>query len=96
MKNIASMLGLALPSVLCVSLVLSLKHELSTTTSGEVAAGLIAGGMIMVMALFALSCIPNLICIVVAARRKEKLWKLSALGIPLCGVLTTLTVILVK
>jgi hypothetical protein len=96
MKNIASILGFLLPSALCVSLVLSLKHQLNETTSGEVAAGLIFGGMITVMALFALSCIPNLICTLVATRRKEKLWKLSAFGIPLCGVLTTVTVILVK
>ena len=96
MRNIASILGLILPSSLCVALVLSLRHDLSVTSSGEVAAGLIVGGTAMVLGLFALCCIPNLICILVAVQRKETLWKLSAFGMPLCGVLTTLTVALLK
>jgi hypothetical protein len=96
MRNIASILGLFLPSSLCVALVLCLKHDLSATSSGEVAAGLIVGGTAMVLGLFALSCIPNLICILVAVQRKETLWKLSVFGMPLCGVLTTLTVALLK
>ncbi len=94
MKNIASIVGFLLPSALCVSLVLSLKNELHETTSGEVAIGLIGGGMFLVAGLMVLSCILNVICILVAVRRKERLWKLSAFGIPLCAVLTVLTVII--
>ena len=94
MRNIASMLGLILPSALCVSLVLSMKHDLDTTSSGEVAAHLIGGGMFLVAGVMVLSCIPNVICTVVAARRRETFWKLSAFGIPLCAVLTVLTVII--
>lgn len=78
MRNIASILGLILPSALCVSLVLSLKHELDTTSSGEVAAHLIGGGMFLVAGLMAFSCIPNLICTAVAARRKEPFWNIVA------------------
>jgi hypothetical protein len=95
MKNIASILGFLLPSALCVPLVLSLKHDLSTTTSGEVGAHLIGGGIFLVAGLMLLSCILNLICTVVATRRKEPYRKLSAFGISLCAVLTVLTVTMI-
>ncbi len=96
MNNIASILGLLLPSALCVFLVVVLKSELNATSSGEAATGIIAGGTFIVLGSFVASCFPNVICTIVAARRKEKLWKLSTLGIPLCAVLTVLTVILTK
>ena len=94
MKNMASILGFLLPSALCVSLVLSLKSDLNATTSGEVAAHLIGGGIFLVAGLMLFSCILNLICIVLAARRKEPWWKLSVFGVPLCVVLAGLTVVI--
>jgi hypothetical protein len=94
MKNTASIIGLTLPSVLCVSLVISLKRDLETNASGEAAGFLIFGGLFSVLLLFALSCIPNVICLLLAVRKKEPLWKLSALGIPLCALLTVGAVII--
>ena len=96
MKTSATMIGLVLPSMLCVGLTLFFKHDLHTVESGEAAAGLIAGGMLAVLALMVLSCILNLVCLILAARRKENGWKLSALGIPLCVASTAWTVILIR
>ncbi len=96
MKNPATMIGLVLPSILCVGLTLVFKQGLHTAESGEAAAGLIAGGMFAVAALMVLSCILNLVCLIVAARRKENRWEISALGIPLCVASTALTVVLIR
>jgi len=96
MKNVASILGLVLPSIFCVGLTLGFKQDLRTTGSGEIAAGLIAGGTLAVIALMALSCILNPVCLVLAARRKESWWKLSILGMPLCVASTALTAVMIK
>lgn len=96
MKNPATMIGMVLPSILCVGLTLAFKQDLHAAESGEVAAGLIAGGMLAVLALMVLSCILNLVCLILATRRKENWWKLTALGIPLCVVSTALTVVLIR
>jgi hypothetical protein len=82
--------------MLCVGFTLALKQDLHTAESGEVAASLIAGGTVAVLALMVLSCILNLVCLVLATRRKENWWKLSALGIPLCVAFTALTVALIR
>ena len=96
MKNPVSVLGFALPSVLCVFLTISFNRSLQANTSGEVAVGLIAGGFLSVLLVFASSCIPDLACTVIAAKRKETLWKLSALGIPVCAVVTVLAAVMTK
>ncbi len=96
MKNTASILGLVLPSFLCVGLTFGLKQDLRTNHSGEAAANLIVGGAFVVVLLMALSCVLNLVLLAAAARRKEPMWKLATLGIPLCVVLTTLTVLLIR
>lgn len=96
MKNPATIVGLVLPSILCVGLALALKQDLHAAGLGEVAAGVIAGGTFAVLAVMVLSCILNLVCLLVAARRKEDWWKLSALGIPLCVASTVLTAVLIR
>ena len=96
MKNPVSIVGFALPSLLCVPLMLSFQRSIQANTSGEVAAGLIPGAFLSVLLVFALACIPNLACTIIAARRKENLWKLSALGIPVCAVVTVLTAVMTK
>jgi len=96
MKNAASILGFILPSTLCLYLVVAFKSELHATTSGEVAAGIIAGAPVAVLGTLALACIPNVLCTVIAAHRKESLWKMSALGIPVCVALTILTTIVIS
>ena len=94
MRTMLSILGLLLPSALCVPFTLSCR-VLRTNTSDEFASYGIAVGLLSVLLVFALSCVPNLVRTAIAARRKDRLWKLSALGIALCAVLTTLTVQLV-
>lgn len=96
MKNPATIVGLVLPSILCVGLTLAFKQDLHTAGSGEAAAGLLAGGTLAVLALMVLLCILNLVCVVLAARRKENWWKLSVLGIPLCVASTALTAVLIR
>jgi hypothetical protein len=96
MKNSVSIVGLALPSLLCVSLLVGLNRELRANTSGEAAVGILAGGFLSLLLVFALSCIPNLACTIIAARRKETLWRISALGIPVCAVVTVLAAIMIK
>ena len=96
MKNPASIVGLVLPSILCVGLTLAIKQELHANESGEAAAGLIAGGTFALLALLVISCIINLVCLTLAARRKESWWKLSSLGFPLCVASTVITAVLIK
>ena len=86
MKNPVSILGLVLPSILSVLVTLGFRQAIQTNASGEVAAGLIVGGFFSVLLVVALSCIPNLACAIIAAKKKDTLWRLSALGIPLCAV----------
>ena len=96
MRNVASILGFVMPSAMCIILAASLKSELHAATSGEVAAGIIASMPIVVLAAIVAACILNLVCTVIAVRRKEKMWKMSAIGVPLCVALTLLTTVISK
>lgn len=94
MKNAASVVGMLLPSALGAISALWLSVALRGTSSGEAAAAVTAAGLYLIPGVLAASCLLNLLCTIAAKRRKEKLWKLSTLGVPLCAVLTALTVML--
>ena len=88
MKIIATISGLLLPSVLSFSLMLTLTRNERHGGSGEAAAGLLVGDILILGLALILGCILNIVCMVIAAKRKEPNWEISGLGIPLCLVLS--------
>ena len=84
MRNTASISSFALPSVLCVFVLVALMSDLDAASSGEVAAGIIGATPVAVLATLSVACVVNLVCLLIATRRKEPWWMLSALGIPVC------------
>ena len=96
MRNIAAISGLLLPTLLAVATGATLANDLRNAASGEVAAGIIVGGTILMGLILLLGCILNIGCTIMAAKRQERLWRLSALGIPLCITACTIILILMR
>ena len=96
MKSIATITGLLLPSALTFAQLQSLRHDLRSETSGEAAASVLIGGAILLCVTVILGCILNIACTIIAAKRNEPNWKLSALGIPMSVVLSVLLMFTLK
>lgn len=96
MKNIATISGLALPSILVGAVLLVLGGELRSQTSGETAANVVVGGVVIGAMALILGCIVNIGCTIIAAKRREPLWRISSLGIPLSIVICITLMMTIK
>ena len=83
MRNIAAISGLTLPSILVGAVLLAIDRELRGQTSGEAAATVITSGIVIGGLVLIIGCLVNIGCTIIAAKRKEPLWRISSLGIPL-------------
>ena len=92
--NIASIIGLVTPSMLCVGWFLTCTFALQDTGSGEVAAVLYWARIAGIPKIMALSCVACIACFFIARHRNEPLWHLPAAGIPFCIPITLLTAII--